>query len=84
MKRPCQTLSVEAGRARQEPILQGVMMVGSQLAFVNYFFFLKIYFIIYFMYVSSLLLSSDTPEEGIRFHYRWCESSPCGCWELNS
>jgi hypothetical protein len=23
------------------------------------------------MYVSTLLLSSDTPEEGIGFHYRW-------------
>ena len=23
------------------------------------------------MYVSTLSLSSDTPEEGIRFHYRW-------------
>jgi hypothetical protein len=25
----------------------------------------------YFMYVSTLLLSSDTPEEDIGFHYRW-------------
>jgi hypothetical protein len=25
---------------------------------------------IYFMYMSTVLLSSDTPEEGIRFHYR--------------
>ena len=24
-----------------------------------------------FMYVSTLLLSSDTAEEGVRFHYRW-------------
>jgi hypothetical protein len=31
------------------------------------FFFLKIYFI----YVSTLLLSSDTPEKGIRFHYKF-------------
>ena len=29
------------------------------------------------MYVSTLLLSLDMPEESIRFHYRWC-------WELNS
>ena len=28
-------------------------------------------------------MSSDTPEEGIGSHYRWCEP-PCGCWELNS
>jgi|UPI00001EB4E7 hypothetical protein len=34
------------------------------------------------MYVSTLWLSSDTPEEGIRSHYRGCES-PCGGWELN-
>jgi hypothetical protein len=32
-------------------------------------FFLKR--VIYFMYVSTLSLSSDTPEEGIRSHYRW-------------
>jgi hypothetical protein len=32
----------------------------------TFFFFLRF---IYFMYVSTLLLSSDTPEEGIRFHY---------------
>jgi hypothetical protein len=25
----------------------------------------------YVFYVSTLLLSSDTPEEGIGFHYRW-------------
>jgi hypothetical protein len=30
--------------------------------------FLKIYL---FMYMSALSLSSDTPEEGIRSHYRW-------------
>jgi hypothetical protein len=30
------------------------------------------------MYVSTLSLSSDTPEEGIGSHYR------CDCWELNS
>ena len=32
------------------------------------FFFLRI---IYFMYVSTLLLSLDTPEESIRSHFRW-------------
>jgi len=32
-----------------------------------FFFFLKIYL----LYISTLLLSSDTPEEGIRSHYRW-------------
>jgi hypothetical protein len=30
--------------------------------------------------MSTLSLSSDTPEEGTRSH---CEP-PCGCWELNS
>jgi hypothetical protein len=29
------------------------------------------YLFIYLMYVSTLSLSSDTPEEGIRSHYRW-------------
>jgi hypothetical protein len=33
--------------------------------------------------MSTLLLTSDIPEEGIRSHYRCCEP-PCGCWELNS
>ena len=32
---------------------------------------------IYFMYLSTLLLSSDTLEEGLRSHYRGCEP-PCG------
>jgi hypothetical protein len=44
---------------------------------------LNIYLFIYLMYVSTLLLTSDTPEEGIRSHYRCCEP-PCGCWEVNS
>lgn len=34
-------------------------------------FFYKDLFIIYFMYMSTPLLSSDTPEEGIRPHCRW-------------
>jgi hypothetical protein len=29
------------------------------------------FFNIYFMYMSTSLLSSDTPEEGVRSHYRW-------------
>jgi hypothetical protein len=39
------------------------------------------YLFIYLMYVSTLLLSSDTPEGGIRSHYH---ELPCGYWELNS
>jgi len=42
--------------------------------------FLKDIFI--FMYMSTLQLSSDTPEEGIGSHYG-CEP-PCGHWDLNS
>jgi hypothetical protein len=39
---------------------------------------------IYFMHMSTPpLLSSDTPEEGIRTITDGCEP-PCGCWELNS
>jgi hypothetical protein len=34
----------------------------------GYIFFKKR---IYFMYVSTLSMSSDTPEEGVRSHYRW-------------
>jgi hypothetical protein len=37
--------------------------------------------IIYLLYVSTLLLSSDTPEKGIITD--GCEP-PCGCWDLNS
>ena len=40
---------------------------------VGIFFSLHIYlFIKYlFMYISTLQLSSDTSEEGMRYHYRW-------------
>jgi hypothetical protein len=33
--------------------------------------------------MSTPLLSSDTPEEGIRSHYRWLGATMF-CWELNS
>jgi len=33
--------------------------------------------------MSTLSLSSDTPEEGVRSITDGCEP-PCGCWELNS
>jgi hypothetical protein len=35
------------------------------------FFFLFFFKIIYFIYMSTLHLSSDTPEDGIGSHYRW-------------
>jgi hypothetical protein len=38
---------------------------------------------LFIMYMSTLQLSSDTSEEGIRSHYNGCEP-PCGYWELNS
>jgi hypothetical protein len=33
------------------------------------FVFLNIY--LFYVYMNTLSLSSDTPEEGIRSHYRW-------------
>jgi hypothetical protein len=47
---------------------------GSFSFFLFLFLFLFLSFFqrfIYFMYVSTPLLSSDTPEEGITPHYRW-------------
>jgi hypothetical protein len=42
------------------------------LSFLSFSFLsLKKKRFIYFMYMSMPLLSSDTPEEGIRSHYRW-------------
>jgi hypothetical protein len=38
---------------------------------------------IYLMYMSTPLLSSNTPEEGIRSYYRWLWATS-NCWELNS
>jgi len=37
-------------------------------ALLKFLFLLRF---IYLFYVGTLLLSSDTPEEGIRSHYRW-------------
>jgi hypothetical protein len=52
------------------------------ISFRKSIFFTKDLFI-NFIYVSILPLSSDTPENGIRSHYRW-NKPPSGCWELNS
>jgi hypothetical protein len=47
--------------------------------------YIYIYVYIHIHIKYMLLLSSDTPEEGIGSHYRWlCCEPPCGCWELNS
>jgi hypothetical protein len=47
-------------------------------------FFLRfVCLFVYVIYVSTLLLSTDTPEEGIDPITDGCEP-PCGCWELNS
>jgi hypothetical protein len=40
-------------------------------------------FIIYLLYMSPLSLSSDTPGEGIRSHYRWLWAT-MWLWYLNS
>ena len=40
------------------------------------FFFKKLFII----YMSTLLLSSDAAEEGVRFQM---VVIPCGCWDLN-
>jgi hypothetical protein len=37
---------------------------------IYFFFFFKKRFV-YLLYVSTLLLSSDTPEEGVRSRFRW-------------
>jgi hypothetical protein len=36
------------------------------------------------VYVGTLWMSSDAPEEGMGSHYRWLWATPYGCWELNS
>jgi hypothetical protein len=56
------------------------VVLSSFLPSFPFIFFFKRY--IYFMYMSTLQLSWDTAEEGIRFPYG-CEPL-CGCWELNS
>ena len=56
----CQHVYVEA---------RGLHQVSALVAFYILEFF-KFLFIC-FMYAGILSLSSDTPEEGIRSHYRW-------------
>jgi hypothetical protein len=57
----------------------GNIFIRHPLRIQDFLFFSKYLFILC-MWVHYHLLSSDTPEEGIRSHYWWL----CGCWELNS
>jgi hypothetical protein len=41
----------------------------SIFALVSFFLFSFLLRFIYYYRLSTLLLSSDTPEEGVRFHY---------------
>jgi hypothetical protein len=65
--------------------LPPVLPVPPSHLFSEFFFllFLFIYLFIYLIYVSILLFSSDTPEEGIGSHTDAYEA-PRGCWQLNS
>jgi hypothetical protein len=71
--------------------------VSVRLSYLNYFdtavfllpvdflfLLLKVFFkkICLSLYISTLRLSSDTPEEGVRYHYRWLWATICR--ELNS
>jgi hypothetical protein len=65
--------------AQGEPELRGTFLPTqppkcwdywpSHLVLRSFFFFLTIYLFVYLLYTSALF--SCTPEEGIRFHYRW-------------
>jgi hypothetical protein len=54
----------------------GLCLLGDSLFFIFYFFE------IYFVHMSTLLLSSETPEEGTISITDGCEPT-CGYWELN-
>jgi hypothetical protein len=49
-------------------LLLDIFTVGIVTSFQNSFFFLRF---IYLLYVSTLWLSSDTPEEGVRSCFGW-------------
>lgn len=50
-------------------------LISADIPFIHYLCyvcsFIKIYLFIYFYELSTLLLSSDTLEEGNGYHYRW-------------
>jgi hypothetical protein len=56
---------------KYSPVSARLLVFGDHMPLFceSVFFFNDLF--IYFMYVSTLLLSSDTPEDGIGFHYRW-------------
>jgi hypothetical protein len=49
--------------------LNNLRLMGDSAIGVLFFFFF--FFLIYLLYVSTLKLSSDTPEEGARSRYGW-------------
>jgi hypothetical protein len=54
------------------PVFRAILVSNGALTFLIIdFVFVVVLRFMYYIYVSTLLLSSDTPEEGIRFHYRW-------------
>jgi hypothetical protein len=64
----------------KEIFIASFLLLNQVFCYINLpiFFFCKIYLLIY---VSTLSLSSDTPEEDLVVD--GCEP-PCGCWDLNS
>jgi hypothetical protein len=65
--------------AQDKLLVQIKILILFLFLFLLYFIVLRL---IYFIYVSTLSLSSDTPEEGTTIT-DGCEP-PCGCSELNS
>jgi hypothetical protein len=53
------------------PFPSSLSLSLSFFSFPFFSFFLFFFFKIYLFYVTTLSLSSDTPEEDIGFHYRW-------------
>jgi hypothetical protein len=59
----------EPDRTRLQGILVRDLLLWADTMTKATLFFFLIY--LFYINVSTLLLSSDTPEEGIRSHYRW-------------
>jgi hypothetical protein len=67
----CQGAVHELLPLRPSLYLLFLLCLGFEFLFLFSFFKFFFYRFTYFMYVSTLLLSSDTPEEGNGSHYRW-------------